>query len=264
MKTMEFRYYLKIEFDCPVTQHSFTVKCVPQSDDRQKIIEQNIHILPREFLCENRDSFGNSYFFGKAQLPHTLFEVVSEGTAQTGLAKGTKAGAPYQLGMFAGQTPYTEPGRDLRAFFDSLTFGEEQSGLEKSLMIMEALRGQFAYVQGKTDISTTAQQAWNIGCGVCQDYSHIMLSLCRMAGIQSRYVVGMLLGEGLSHAWVEVADRGVWYGLDAANGVQVLEDHIKISHGRDYADCLINQGVFTGNARQLQEVSVSVKQIETK
>ena len=95
---------------------------------------------------------------------------------------------------------------------------------------------------------------------MCQDYAHIMISMCRMAGIPCRYVVGMLIGEGLSHAWVEIEDNGMWYGIDPTNGIKVSENHIKISHGRDYGDCLINQGVFTGTAKQIQTVSVSVQE----
>ena len=260
MKTMRFRYHLKIEFDSPVTRHSFTVKCTPQTDERQSITQLAIHILPKEFLCEGRDSFGNSYFFGRAEEPHTLFEVEVEGAAQTGFAEAVAAGPAYQNGMFAGQTAYTEPGEDLRRFFGSIRLPEGEDSLGRSLLIMKALREEFSYASGKTSIATTAQQAWKLGCGVCQDYSHIMLALCRLSGIQSRYVVGMLKGEGLSHAWVEVANQGLGYGLDPTNGVRVLEDHIKISHGRDYADCLINQGVFTGNANQRQSISVIVKE----
>lgn len=262
MKTLKYHYHLKIEFDQPVTQHSFTVRCMPQSDERQMPLQQNISILPKEFLCENRDSFGNVYFFGRAKNPHTLFEVVSDGVIRTGLSETTSAGESYRLGMFAPQTDHTRPGVGLNAFFGSLKLPKEADSVEKGLYLMEALRSRFSYVQGKTDISTTAEQAWQLGCGVCQDYSHIMLSLCRMAGIQARYVAGMLIGEGLSHAWVEIAQDGKWYGLDPTNGIRVLEDHIKISHGRDYTDCLLNQGVFTGMARQTQVVSVCVEEAE--
>lgn len=260
MKTLKYRYYLKIEFDRPVTQHSFTVRCMPQSDERQMPLQQNISILPKEFLCENRDSFGNAYFFGRAKNPHTLFEVVSEGLIRTGLSETVRAGESYRLGMFAPQTKYTVPGDGLCSFFKSLGVPKAGSNLDKALYLMEALYDNFSYVQGKTDISTTAEQAWQLGCGVCQDYSHILLCLCRMAGIQARYVAGMLIGEGLSHAWVEIAQNGRWYGLDPTNHIRVLEDHIKISHGRDYADCLINQGVFTGIAKQTQVVSVCVEE----
>lgn len=156
MKKLKFRYYLKIEFDMPVTQHSFTVRCVPESDERQQILQLNIHILPKEFLCENRDSFGNCYFFGRAENPHALFEVTAEGVACTGCAEGTKAEEAYRLGMFGGQTAYTAPDDKLKAFLETIVFEEEESGLQKSVRIMEALRKSFVYRGGVTDISTTA------------------------------------------------------------------------------------------------------------
>src|SRR5699024_11693841 len=64
-------------------------------------------------------------------------------------------------------------------------------------------------------------------------------------------------GEGLSHAWVEIEDNGYWYGLDPTNMLIVNDHHIKISHGRDYKDCTINQGLFIGNAVQQQTISRS-------
>lgn len=260
MKMLNYRYYLKIEFDSPVTNHSFTVRCTPPADGRQEIIRQDTRILPREFLSMNGDSFGNTYFFGRARDPHTLFEVVAEGTAKTGIEDSVEAEPSYRLGMYAGQSRYTAPGEKLKEFFSGLKLPQKEGNLEKSLCIMNALREAYVYVPGKTGISTTAEKAWEIGCGVCQDYSHIMISLCRMAGIQARYAAGMLIGEGLSHAWVEVAQEGRWYGLDPTNGVRVLANHIKISHGRDYGDCLLNQGVFTGTANQQQTVSVTVEE----
>src|ERR1700676_4247037 len=46
------------------------------------------------------------------------------------------------------------------------------------------------YAHGTTDIHTTAAQALALGCGVCQDYAHIMLTLCRLCGLGARYVSG--------------------------------------------------------------------------
>lgn len=109
-----------------------------------------------------------------------------------------------------------------------------------------------------TAIQTTAEEAMALGMGVCQDYSHILLSLCRMEHIPSRYVVGMLIGEGLSHAWVEICDNGHWIALDPTNNLIVDDQHIKISSGRDYQDCIINQGLFVGQTTQVQTIHVSV------
>src|SRR5438093_11612269 len=57
---------------------------------------------------------------------------------------------------------------------------------------------------GSTGVRTTAAEALALGAGVCQDYAHVMLSLCRASGIPSRYVSGHLVGQGGTHAWVEV------------------------------------------------------------
>lgn len=101
-------------------------------------------------------------------------------------------------------------------------------------------------------------------CPVKNIYSHILIAFCHLAQIPARYVVGMLEGEGASHAWVEIYDGGFWYALDPTNNLIVSDSHIKISHGRDYKDCLINQGVFTGNTEQRQEISVHVHEKERK
>ena len=73
------------------------------------------------------------------------------------------------------------------------------------------------YRPGATNIDTTAARAFGLAQGVCQDYAHVMLCLCRLCGLPARYVSGQLLGEGGSHAWVEVivpdpsaAGRGRW------------------------------------------------------
>ena len=129
---------------------------------------------------------------------------------------------------------------------------------------MHRLHRDIAYEQGVTTVATTAEEAMRLRKGVCQDYAHILLSLCRMEKIPCRYVVGMMLGEGLSHAWVEVCDAGTWVALDPTNDLIVDDGYIKISCGRDYKDCMLNQGVFTGSsgrATQKQEISVFVEEI---
>lgn len=259
MKTLKFRYHLEITFDSPVTQHSFTIRCVPETDERQKVLHHEVKILPKEFLNTGRDSFGNPYFFGRAESPHDLFEVEENGLVQTGLSESTKVGRKHRLGIFLAQSKYTMPDDALKSFYQALKIPKQAANLDKALYIMDALREQLSYVPGVTGISTTAAQAWTKKQGVCQDYSHIMLSLCRLSGIPCRYVAGMLIGEGKSHAWIEAEDGGRWYGLDPTNGVRVLEDHIKIAHGRDYEDCPMNRGVFTGMAAQTQNVTVSVE-----
>lgn len=123
---------------------------------------------------------------------------------------------------------------------------------------MHKLHQDFTYEKGVTTFLTTAEEAMTLKKGVCQDYAHILIALLRMMRIPARYVVGMMTGEGFSHAWVEMEADGKWYGLDPTNDVLVDENYIKISHGRDYDDCIVNKGLFTGMASQKQDIRVIV------
>ena len=63
----------------------------------------------------------------------------------------------------------------------------------------------------------------------------------------------LMRGEGVTHAWIEALCKGYWYGFDPTNNLLVNDDYIKFSHGRDYEDCLVNKGFFTGITTQQQE-----------
>lgn len=105
------------------------------------------------------------------------------------------------------------------------------------------------YRHGATDVGTTAAEALRIGYGLCQDYSHIMLAMCRVAGLPARYVSGHMLGEGGSHAWVEVL---LWDGygrykavaFDPTNHRRTTPAYITVAVGRDYRDVSPTTGSF--------------------
>lgn len=95
-----------------------------------------------------------------------------------------------------------------------------------------------------------------------QDYAHIMIALLRHAGIPARYVNGLMIGEGYTHAWVEIYTGEGWYGLDPTNNLHVDDYYIKLAHGRDYKDCILDKGRFLGIAQQKQEIYVKVEEIQ--
>jgi transglutaminase-like putative cysteine protease len=107
------------------------------------------------------------------------------------------------------------------------------------------------YSHGVTDIHTTAARALSLGHGVCQDYAHIMLALCRLCGLPARYVSGHLLGEGSTHAWVEVlvpapAQPGETIALafDPTHGCETNLHYLTVAVGRDYYDVAPTSGTF--------------------
>ncbi len=117
--------------------------------------------------------------------------------------------------------------------------------------INEWVHKTFRYAHGTTDIHTTATQALALGSGVCQDYAHIMLVLCRLCGLPARYVSGHLLGEGGTHAWVEVLmaapeqpEAAIALAFDPTHGCQTDLHYLTIAVGRDYYDVAPTSGTF--------------------
>lgn len=107
------------------------------------------------------------------------------------------------------------------------------------------------YVPDVTSVATTAAEAFALGAGVCQDYAHIVLSLARACGLAARYVSGHLLGEGGTHAWVEIlmpAQSGksaaTAWPFDPTHNRRESLDYIVVAVGRDYSDVAPTSGTY--------------------
>jgi transglutaminase-like putative cysteine protease len=128
--------------------------------------------------------------------------------------------------------------------------------------VQAAVRDRLRYDSGATTVTTTAAEAWAIGAGVCQDYAHASVALCRAVGVPARYVSGFLFTssdesgvvpadsdsvEVQTHAWVEAAVApNRWVAIDPTNGLPVEQFHVKIGHGRHYDDVCPFNGSFVG------------------
>ncbi|HKE50142.1 MAG TPA: transglutaminase family protein [Actinomycetes bacterium] len=115
--------------------------------------------------------------------------------------------------------------------------------------VHEAIR----FEAGATSVATTAAEALAGGRGVCQDSAHVMIALCRATGLPARYVSGHLVGEGATHAWVEVliahpaGARAV--AFDPSSGRSVGRNYLTVATGRDYADVAPTSGTYVGPGR---------------
>lgn len=269
MKRLEFHYKMTIQFDVPVKNHHFTLKCLPHHDGMQKVEKLDHLVYPNYFISYSRDSFQNECIYGFCAEEHDHFMVDVNGIVETG-RNGLSLAYMGEESILKYQTRHTMPGKEITARHHVLknsclqTFGEKEDVRAKATYYMQWLYEHFTYESGATSITTTAEEAFAAGKGVCQDYAHILLSFLRMDQIPCRYVTGMMIGEGLSHAWVEVLTEDGWLAIDPTNARMVDADYITIARGRDYKDCLLNQGVFVGCERkavQTQEVRVEVKEI---
>ncbi|NOW46566.1 transglutaminase-like putative cysteine protease [Novosphingobium sp. SG751A] len=154
-------------------------------------------------------------------------------------------------------------------------FASGQSVLAAGHGLMGAIYAQFAYDGTATNVTTTAQDAFEQKRGVCQDFAHVMIVAARAHGIPAAYVSGYLrtlpppgqprlVGADAMHAWAALwcgQDIG-WVGFDPTNDVLAGTDHIFVAMGRDYADIAPIDGVFMGGAGQRLSVSVDVEPVE--
>jgi transglutaminase-like putative cysteine protease len=106
------------------------------------------------------------------------------------------------------------------------------------------------YRFGLTTVRTTAAEALAGGAGVCQDSAHVMLAVCRLLALPARYVSGHLLGQGGTHAWVEVLvprdGVAVVQAFDPCHGRPADNRYVTVAVGRDYADVAPVSGTFVG------------------
>lgn len=261
---LEYSYTMKQNYGRTVANHHFSIRCIPPTTERQRIISTQLTVAPECRLSYKADVFGNKSAYGCIKNEHNSFTVCLTGTVETGLSccENKETAKSFFCDIFRIQSAFTQPGAELRRLY-AMHEGhlKQLDSYSAALYLMRTVYHTMSYTPGATNVSTNAEQAMLKRCGVCQDYAHILISLCRMCNIPARYVVGMMIGEGASHAWVEVCCCGFWYGLDPTNNLLVDENYIKLSYGRDYADTIVLKGMFCGFTSQTQDISVIVTPI---
>lgn len=140
----------------------------------------------------------------------------------------------------------------------------------RAMALMEWIHREFRYDGGATGVHTGTLEAFALRRGVCQDFTHVMLGLCRSVGVAARYASGYLyngprdtlVGAQASHAWCEVYLPGTgWIGYDPTNDTLADERYVKIAVGRDYDDVAPVAGTYRGTAHCRMEVEVEVERL---
>jgi transglutaminase-like putative cysteine protease len=157
-----------------------------------------------------------------------------------------------QVGQFKKATGLTKANGLILEVAKGL-LGQSATPLEFATRASDWVSNTMQYKSGATNVQTSAAQALEIGAGLCQDYSHILLALCRAANIPAQYVSGHMLGEGGSHAWVEVLipnELGKFQamGFDPTNARVPNLGYTIVAVGKDYNDVPPTSGRFMGDS----------------
>jgi transglutaminase-like putative cysteine protease len=267
-----------VDYDGTARASYNELRMTPLSTAGQTTLNHYVELHPRTTLWEYTDYWGTRVTCFDLQEPHSTLTIRAVSTVETSGSEQApdastrppcdwstvaRAAASAELAEFTAPTDRTEITPELERRAGERTHGADPH--EAADAIAAWVHESVAYVPGATGVHTNAQESWDQGEGVCQDFSHMTIALMRCVGLPARYVSGYLFpdpqaepgasAEGQSHAWVEYWAGG-WHGLDATNRTVPGVRHVVVGHGRDYADVLPHKGIYHGAPGSVPKVTV--------
>ena len=282
----DIRYTSRFDYASPISESQNALRACPTSDDRQTVSHYRVITRPSARVHSYVDYWGTRVDTFGIRAPHESLEVVAECTVDTTPSRAVTVGPrPWDV--------YEEQFRDEHLEFlapsSHVSFnGEvarvaaekaEQAGddLVGTVLSLHRLVGtSFEYAPGATYVGVDVDELFATRQGVCQDFAHVLIAMCRSIGVPARYVSGYYFAvqddssdepdvdevDVQTHAWVEAAipEHG-WLALDPTNRQQVGERHVKIGHGRDYDDVAPLKGTYVGGARHDLQAGVHMRRM---
>jgi len=137
-------------------------------------------------------------------------------------------------------------------------FGDIENSYDKVTAIVEWIHANVEYVPGSTHSQTSAYDTVTQRVGVCRDFAHLGIALCRALNIPARYFTGYAyeLEPPDFHACFECFLGDKWMAFDATH-LAPLNGIVRIARGRDAADAAV-ASVFGSVNRTAMEVSCTL------
>lgn len=132
--------------------------------------------------------------------------------------------------------------------------------------LLQFVKTHIAYTPASTHVHSPLLEVLGRRQGVCQDYAHLMIALCRSVKIPARYVSGYFAVERAraTHAWVEIwIPRRGWLPVDPTHNCQTDETYVKIGAGRDYSDVPPVARTYRGTVDHRMEIDVQIDPVKT-
>ena len=251
----------------------------PRSDLTQYCTRFTIDVTPRARLFSYADRFGNDAQHFAVLPEHDALEIVArsyvvtargEARAPEPLPRSLVDADPQREDMydFLHESRYVSFGPALDALAGEIGhLGPGDDAVAWYRTASQAIHRGFVYDKAATAVHTTVEESIELRRGVCQDYAHVLVGLCRRAGIPARYVSGYIhtggggdvLGAEASHAWCEayLGPHG-WVGIDPTNDTWIGDGFVRIAVGRDYRDVSPVRGVYRGAGAATMSVDVAM------
>jgi len=279
------RYLTEYAYDAPVTDNLNALRVRPATTSNQRCDEFHTRIDPEARVSRYLDYFGTEVLEFGIPTAHEQLTIDVRARVVTSPPASPPDGPWESLGSTAyvdAAGEFALPWQD-QPPLPGLEPLERELECETPLAVLERLcelvPDRFEYRPGATYVGSTVGDLLEVGAGVCQDFVHLSLMLLRRRGIAARYVSGYLWAapeeEGAdslevdTHAWLEALLPGtdghgepVWISADPTNRRLTGETHVKIGHGRFYADVPPVKGLYMGGANSELAASVTMSRLD--
>lgn len=281
---LEVRHVTQYHYDASVRESVMEVWMQPQKTSRQRLVSFELDLEPAAQLFSYADTFGNAVYHFDVPQPHDRLTIVARSAVETfaepalpdtlDLGEWDRLRSDFVRGEhfdFLHLHGFVTTSPALSAFMvkHGLSEVRGRDPLTAVRALNKVIYDAFDYEAGVTHADSPIADALEAGRGVCQDFAHIMLTICRLWGIPARYVSGYLFNDrsagdrsdpDATHAWVEVFLPSLrWVGFDPTNNMLAGERHIAVAVGRDYDDVPPTRGVYKGDADSELAVGVAVR-----
>jgi transglutaminase-like putative cysteine protease len=285
----------RLEYTADVVEGVMDVRLGPFTDEHQRWGRFDPRVSPPAAVRRYADGFDNVAHLITIARPHRHVEVVVQSEVETLLDDPFRRPVirPRPLGpsdladsLMPSQLVPRDP--DLEAMAAPHRPSDPEGAFDAVRALTDLVYNRFTYRQNVTNVGTTVAEVLSERIGVCQDFAHVLLGLCRSIGIPARYVSGYIVatsqsqsqgrggqsqsqsqtigpsrGAGASHAWIEAwTPTHGWRGFDPTNNLLASEHHVKMALGRDYADVPPTRGAFRGLAEEHLSVEVVTRVLD--
>ncbi len=279
------RFLTEYHYDIPVTDNLNALRVRPATTSTQRCDEFHTRIEPEARVSRHLDYFGTEVLEFGIPTSHEQLTIDVRARVVTSPPPDPPDGSWDSL-----QSPsyidaageFALPWQDQPAISGLQIMHDEldcDTPLETLELLCEMVPNRFEYRPGATYVGSTVSDLLEASAGVCQDFVHLSLILLRRRGIAARYVSGYLWSapeddgtdsvEVETHAWLEALLPGtdghgepVWVSADPTNRRLAGETHVKIGHGRFYADVPPVKGLYMGGATSELNAAVTMSRLD--
>lgn len=264
---LSIQHVTTYRFDTPAHYGLQQLRLSPKSRSGQTVLSWAMTVEGGHAECGYVDAFENQVSLISFEPGTSEIVIQCQGAVEVEDTAGVvgKHGGFAPLWLFERATPLTRAGAGVRALTRGLK-DECAEDIPRLHALAARVADTVAYEIGATGPTTTAEDALELGRGVCQDHAHIFIAAARAMGYAARYVSGYLLmddrhHQDASHGWAEAYCNGLgWVGFDVTNTISPDHRYVRVASGLDYAHAAPISGLRMGTGNESLSVDIQVQQ----